>query len=55
MRMASANLPDGAEFARSLELNALSLSHLTITTTAIRTCHRFWIASFPVYFQHILR
>jgi hypothetical protein len=41
--MASANLPNLAEFARSLELNALSLSHLTFTTT-IRTCHIFWIA-----------
>ena len=44
MRMASANLPYLAEFARSLELNALSLSHLTFITTTIRTFHICWIA-----------
>ena len=44
MRMASANLPYLAEFARSLELNALSLSHLTFITTTIRTFHIYWIA-----------
>jgi hypothetical protein len=44
MRMASANLQCVAEFARSLELNALSLSHLTFITTTIRTFHICWIA-----------
>src|SRR5690242_7202683 len=42
--MASANLQILAEFARSLELNALSLSHLTFITTTIRTFHILWIA-----------
>ena len=42
--MASANLQILAEFARSLELNALNLSHLTFITTAIRTFHILWIA-----------
>ena len=44
MRMASANLQCIAEFARSLELNALNLSHLTFITTTIRTFHICWIA-----------
>ena len=46
MRMASANLQCVAEFARSLELNALSLSHLTFVTT-IRILHLLDRPPFP--------